>query len=133
MANGSSASRTGIQRRVVRASFTALAVMLLASGCASTPKTTASNNVAPADIRVYESTELLHGQYSLVQHIWLDSWHSNLGVPAFKSESDGIDSMKHAASDLGANGVLHAVCVDARNKPSEGSKLYCYGDAIRMN
>jgi hypothetical protein len=107
--------------------------MLMASGCASAPKNTASNKVAPADIRVYESTELLHGQYSLVQHIWLDAWRSNFGIPNFKTEADGIDAMKHAASDLGANGVLHAVCVDARTKPSQETKLYCYGDAIRVN
>ena len=133
MANRSSANRSVIQQRAVRLTFSVLAAMLLASGCASTPKTTVANKVAPADIRVYESTDLLHGQYSLVQHIWLDSWHSNIGVPSFKSEADGIDAMKHAASDLGANGVLHAVCVDARIKPSEGNKLYCYGDAIRVN
>ena len=34
----------------------------------------------PSEIKVYESTELLHSQYSLVQHVWVDSWRSNIGL-----------------------------------------------------
>jgi len=119
----------------VRAAAYLFAALLVAamSGCASTPKSTSSGKVAASDIKLYESTELLHSQYSLVEHVWVDSWRSNIDIPSFNSEAEGIDAMKRIASDVGANALLHATCVDARKKSSDNPRLYCYGDAIRLN
>ena len=119
----------------VRAAACLVAALLVAamSGCASTPKSTSSGKVAASDIKLYESTELLHSQYSLVEHVWVDSWRSNIDIPSFNSEAEGIDAMKRIASDVGANALLHATCVDARKKSSDNPRLYCYGDAIRLN
>jgi hypothetical protein len=113
--------------------WAALGALLLVAGCASKAKTVAGPAVPPSEIAVYESTELLHSQYTLVQHLWIDSWRSNFKFPQFSSEAEGLEAMKRAASNAGANALLHAVCVDGATKPSQGSKLYCYGDAIRVN
>ena len=111
----------------------AAAILLaLAGGCASGP-TVKGNKVAPADVHVYESTDLLRTQYTLVQHVWIDSWRSNFTYPTFRSEADGVDAMKRIASDSGANGLIHVICLDGRTGSGSGPVLYCYGDAIRIN
>jgi hypothetical protein len=111
----------------------ALGALLLSAGCASKTKTVIGPKVPASEIAVYESTDLLHSQYTLVQHLWIDAWRSNWTFPRFNSEAEGLDAMKRAASDLGANALLHAICVDGARKPSQKSSLYCYGDAIRVN
>ena len=110
-----------------------LCALLMVGGCASKAKTVAGPKVPPAEIAVYESTELLHSQYTLVQHLWIDSWRSNWSFPRFNSEAEGLEAMKRAASDAGANALLHAICVDGAIKPGQRSTLYCYGDAVRVN
>src|SRR3954470_22326376 len=119
--------RIAIQTLIRSVGWSVLGALLLTGGCASKAKTVAGPKVPPAQIAVYESTDLLHSQYTLVQHLWIDSWRSNWTFPRFNSEAEGLDAMKRAASDLGANGLLHAVCVDGASKPSQKSSLYCYG------
>src|SRR3954454_5953214 len=125
--------RTAIQSLTRILGWAALGVLLLTAGCASKPKAVEGSKVAPSKIAVYESTELLHSQYVLVQHLWVDSWRSNVTFPRFSTEAEGLDAMKRAASDAGANALLHAVCVDGGTKSGQGAKLYCYGDAVRVN
>src|SRR5690349_6193389 len=111
-----------------------LVVLSLAMGCASKGKTTAAGpKVDPSQITVYESTDLLHSQYTLVQHVWVDSWRSNISIPSFGTEAEGVNAMKRVASDAGANALLHVLCVDGRTRPGAHASLYCYGDAIRVN
>lgn len=111
----------------------AAAVLLAgASGCAS-KGVPAGSKVSPSEVRIYQTTELLHSQYTLVQHVWIDSWRSNVTYPSFKSEADGVDAMRRVASDAGANGLIHVICFDTRSKPSQKLDLNCYGDAIRVN
>jgi hypothetical protein len=111
----------------------AAAVLLAgAAGCAS--KGVPANSRVPAsEIRIYQTTDLLQSQYTLVQNVWIDSWRSNVTYPSFKSEADGVDAMRQAASDAGANGLINVICFDTRSKPSQHFDLNCYGDAIRVN
>jgi hypothetical protein len=111
----------------------AAAVLLAgAAGCAS--KGVPANSKAPAsEVKIYQTTDLLQSQYTLVQHVWIDSWRSNITYPTFKSEADGVDAMKRAASDAGANGLINVICFDTRSKASQNLSLNCYGDAIRVN
>jgi hypothetical protein len=125
--------RTALQSLTRILGWAVLGALLLTAGCASKPKAVAGPKVAPSEIKVYESTELLHSQYTLVQHVWIDSWRSNWTFPRFSTEAEGLDAMKRVASDAGANALLHAICVDGTSKAGQGSTLYCYGDAIRVN
>jgi hypothetical protein len=110
----------------------AVALLTCALGCASkgAPKGAA---VPPSEIKVYQTPDLLESQYTLIQHVWIDSWRSNLTFPTFKSEADGMDAMKRVASEAGANGLINAICLDGRSKPSNSPELFCYADAIRVN
>jgi len=110
------------------------AVVLLAAitGCASKPAVKGAK-VPPSEVRVYATPDLLQSQYTLVEHVWIDSWRSNITYPSFGSDSVGIDAMKRVASDAGANGLINVICLDGRAKPSQSPLLYCYGDAIRVN
>ncbi|HUI59867.1 MAG TPA: hypothetical protein VLX90_06575 [Steroidobacteraceae bacterium] len=107
--------------------------LALAGGCASHKPIVKGERVAPADVRVYESTDLLRNQYTLVQRVWTDSWRTNISYPSFGSEADGLDAMKRIAADSGANGLIHVICLDGRAHASSSPLLYCYGDAIRVN
>ncbi len=116
-------------------SYVAAALLLAcAAGCASNKAAPAKGATVPAsEIKVYQTPDLLQSQYTLVQHVWIDSWRSNFTFPTFKSETDGMDAMKRVASDAGANGLINAICLDGRSKPSDKPELYCYSDAIRVN
>jgi hypothetical protein len=128
----SAQSRRTIRKRALGCVAAAM-LLALASGCASSGPTVKGNKVAPADVHVYESTDLLRTQYTLVQHVWIDSWRTNLTYPTFRSEADGVDAMKRIASDSGANALIHVICLDGRTGSASGPVLYCYGDAIRVN
>jgi hypothetical protein len=104
-----------------------------AAGCASKPAPAKGATVPASEIKVYQTPDLLQSQYTLIQHVWIDSWRSNITFPTFKSEADGMDAMKRVASDAGANGLINAICLDGRRKPSDNPDLYCYADAIRVN
>jgi hypothetical protein len=104
-----------------------------AAGCASKPAPAKGATVPASEIKVYQTPDLLQSQYTLVQHVWIDSWRSNITFPTFKSDADGMDAMKRVASDAGANGLINAICLDGRSKPSDKPELYCYADAIRAN
>jgi hypothetical protein len=112
--------------------FAAAVLVAGAAGCASKAPAKGAT-VSPAEIKVYQTPDLLESQYKLIQHVWIDSWRSNVTFPTFKSETDGMDAMKRVASDAGANGLINAICLDGRSKPSDKPELYCYADAIRVN
>ena len=112
----------------------AAALVAAATGCASSKSAPAKGEKVPAsEVKVYQTPDLLQSQYTLIQHVWIDSWRSNVTFPTFKSEADGMDAMKRVASDAGANGLINAICLDGRSKPSDNPELYCYADAIRVN
>lgn len=118
----------------VLACAVAAALLLGVAGCASKSKPVASKaTVPPSEIKVYQTPDLLNNQYTLVEHVWTDSWRSNFTFPSFSTEADGIDAMKRAASSAGANALIHVICLDTRSKPSQSLNLICYGDAIRVN
>jgi len=122
--------------RVLSRALACLATAVLvagAAGCASKPTPAKGATVPASEIKVYQTPDLLQSQYTLVQHVWIDSWRSNITFPTFKSEADGMDAMKRVASDAGANGLINAICLDGRPKPSDKPELYCYADAIRVN
>jgi len=111
----------------------AVALSLIAvAGCASKAPPPKSK-VAPSEVKVYQTPDLLMSQYTLIEHVWIDSWRSNLTFPTFDKEADGMDAMKRVASDAGANALINAICIDGRSKPSDKPELYCYADAIRVN
>lgn len=123
------------RQRLPRVLICLVAAALLAgvAGCASKSKPMAKGTVPPSEIKVYQTPDLLNNQYTLIEHVWTDSWGTNLSFPTFKSEADGIEAMKRAASSAGANALIHVICLDTRLKPSQSLELNCYGDAIRVN
>ena len=128
---GSSESKVMPHARVLGCIAAAL-LLIAAAGCASKgppPK----SKVAPSEVKVYQTPDLLMSQYTLIEHVWIDSWRSNVTFPTFGTEADGMDAMKRVASDAGANALINAICIDGRSKPSDKAELYCYADAIRVN
>ncbi len=105
--------------------------LVAAGGCAS--KAPPKSKVAPSEVKVYQTPDLLMSQYTLIEHVWIDSWRTNFTFPTFDKEADGMDAMKRVASDAGANALINAICIDGRSKPSDKAELYCYADAIRVN
>jgi hypothetical protein len=90
----------------------AAALVAGATGCASSKPAPAKGEKVPAsEIKVYQTPDLLQSQYTLIEHVWIDSWRSNFTFPTFKSEADGMDAMKRVASDAGANGLINAICL----------------------
>jgi hypothetical protein len=87
--------------------------------------------VAASEVQLYNSTQLVPTQYSVVERIWIDSSKSAFGYPSFDSADDGIQAMKEQAGQAGATGLLNVMCMDG--KGWNDGELLCYGDAIRFN
>ena len=112
------------------------AVLLVAwvAGCASKGAPAKGSQVPASEIKVYQTTDLLESQYTLIQHVWTDSWRINYTFyPTFKAEADGMNAMKRIASDVGANALINAICLLGPSKPFGSPELICYADAIRVN
>ncbi len=88
-------------------------------------------SVAASEVQVYNSTQLVPTQYTVVERIWIDSSKSAFGYPSFASADDGIQAMKEQAGQAGATGLLNVMCMDG--KGWNDGELLCYGDAIRFN
>jgi len=110
-----------------------LALSLIAAGGCASKGPPPKSKVAPSEVKVYQTPDLLMSQYTLIEHVWIDSWRTNFTFPTFDTEADGMDAMKRVASDAGANALINTICIDGRPKPSDKAVLYCYGDAIRVN
>jgi hypothetical protein len=87
-------------------------------------------SVAASEVQVYNSTQLMPTQYSVVDHIWIDSARSAFTYPSFANADDAIHAMKEQAGQAGATGILNVMCMDG-NGWSNGRQL-CYGDAIKF-
>jgi hypothetical protein len=109
-----------------------LAVCMTVGGCAMFGKQpAAAPSGTAAQVQVYNTTQLVPSQYTVVQRLWVDEWRSNVTYPTFRSVEDGIEAMREKAVDAGANGLLNVMCMDATGY-SRG-RLLCYGDAIKFN
>ena len=111
----------------------AAALLLIGAGGCASKSPPPKSKVAPSEVKVYQTPDLLMSQYTLIEHVWIDSWRTNFTYPTFDTEADGMDAMKRVASDAGANALINAICIDGRSKPSDKAILYCYADAIRVN
>jgi hypothetical protein len=115
--------------RVLAAGAALLACTTLI-GCASGNKA-ATARVPAAEVKVYNSTQLAPAQYTLVQHVWIDEWRSNVTYPTFGSVEDGIQAMREKASAAGASGLVNVMCLDGAGY--KDGHMLCYGDAIKFN
>jgi hypothetical protein len=114
----------------VLAACTALLAAAALTGCASNKKT-AGAHVPPAEVKVYNGTQLAPNQYSVVQRIWIDEWRSSLSYPTFATVDAGLEAMREKASAAGASGLLNVMCMDSTGYKT--GRLLCYGDAIKFN
>jgi hypothetical protein len=81
-------------------------------------------------VQVYNSTQLIPTQYSVVERIWIDSSRSAFTYPSFANTDDAIQAMKEQAGQAGATGILNVMCMDGKGW-SDRQQL-CYGDAIKF-
>ncbi len=116
--------------RTPTAALALLFAFALLGACASTKQPPAENTAA-AQIPVYNSTQFTPLQYQVIEHIWVDSWRSNISIPTFANSDEGIQALKEKAAGVGANGLLNVVCLDAQGYAAKG-RLLCYGDAIKL-
>lgn len=110
----------------------ACAVLLacaLFAGCATSKKATTAT-VPASQVQVYNTTQLVPDQYTIVDHIWIDSWRSNISIPTYATADAGVEALKQKAADAGANGLLNVICLDATGYAN--GRLLCYGDAINF-
>lgn len=111
------------------AAFLACAAL---GGCAMLGKQPASSpSGTGSQVQVYNTTQLVPSQYTVVQRLWIDEWRSNVTYPTFRSVEDGIEAMREKAAAAGGDGLLNVMCMDATGY-SRG-RLLCYGDAIKFN
>jgi hypothetical protein len=110
-----------------------LVACVAVAGCASSgkQKQPAASGGKASQVQVYNTTQLVPSQYTLVRRLWIDSWGSNLSYPTHRSVEKGIEAMREKAADAGANGLLNVMCMDATGYSN--GRLLCYGDAIKFN
>lgn len=115
--------------------FSALVAVAICvfSGCASAPQSGVERQ--DAEVKFYESAQLVQGQYEVVRHLWVDSWRTAFWLPTDSSEAKGIASLKAEAARMGANGLIDVGCRDQGHfmwSLSREPAILCYGNAIRV-
>jgi hypothetical protein len=114
--------------------FVTMAAAVLAGtllgGCAAWKEPAAPPGAAEK-VGIYNTTQMTPDRYKIIQHIWVDDWHSNIKVPTFRTPDEGVDALKRRAAAVGGTGLVNVMCLDARGY--EGGRVLCYGDAIKMN
>jgi hypothetical protein len=111
----------------------AAAIALAGLTACSSSATRAGPAVDPSQVQVYRSMQVTPTRYKIVEHIWVDSWRSNMTYPSFATEGEGVEAMKREAGRLGANGIMHVICLDPSSGQSKSARLLCYGDAVKVN
>lgn len=117
----------------IRFSAMVVAAAFLLSGCAGAHRNGAQTRAA--DVRVYEPTHLVQGQYEIVRRLWVDTWRTAVRVPSHSSEAAGITALRTEAARLGANGLINVDCLDQGRSMWSWSRepaFICYGNAIRV-
>jgi hypothetical protein len=107
-----------------------LLAILIACAALAACATKSGPSVPASEVQVYNSTQLTPTQYSVVDHIWIDTGKSAFGYPSFGNFDAAVQAMKEQAGQAGATGLLNIMCMDGKGW-NNGQQL-CYGDAIKF-
>jgi uncharacterized protein YbjQ (UPF0145 family) len=103
-----------------------LGALLLAAGAAAPA---AAQTTPP--VRVYDASELVHGRYTVLKRLWVESWRSAFRLTEYGEPGAAIAALVDEAGRLGADGVANLYCLDASHRLSR-SDYFCYGNAIKL-
>ena len=110
--------------------FRLLATLIACAVLAACASSRSGPTVPPSEVQVYNSTQLIPTQYSVVDRIWIDTSRSAFTYPSFANSDDAIHAMKEEAGQAGATGILNVMCMNGDGWRN-GQQL-CYGDAIKF-
>jgi hypothetical protein len=105
---------------------TAIACAVI-SACASSRT---GPTVPASEVQIYNSTQLIPTQYTVVERIWIDPTSSAFSYPSFANPDDAIQAMRQEAGQAGATGILNIMCMNGDGW--KNGRQLCYGDAIKF-
>ena len=86
-----------------------------------------------AGVRIYEAGVISTDRYTVVRHLWAESWRSSFWVPTHEESGDAIAALQDEAASLGANGIVNLNCLNERGGGfSSRDAYFCYGNAIKL-
>ena len=116
---------------MTRAKLAVILAALAVSG-AVLPQAAASETPGAA-VRIYEAGALAPDRYTVVEHLWAESWRSAFWVPAHAESGNAIAALQQEAAHLGADGIVNLNCLNEGGGWFSGKDAYfCYGNAIKL-
>ncbi len=116
---------------MTRAQLAVILSALAVSG--AVPPQAAASETAGAAVRIYEAGALTPDRYTVVEHLWAESWRSAFWVPTHEESGAAIAALQEEAASLGANGIVNLNCLNERGGWfSSRDAYFCYGNAIKL-
>jgi hypothetical protein len=116
---------------MMRAKYAIVLAVVVLSGAAM-PQAAASETPGAA-VRIYEAGVLAPYRYTVIKHLWAESWRSAFWVPTHEESGDAIAALQDEAASLGANGIVNLNCLNERGGWfSSRDAYFCYGNAIKL-
>jgi len=118
----------------IRSSLSLLivAVVSLASGCASAPR---ADTETHATVPVYEMNPFVGKSYKIVGRIWNGTWRASFWVPTYPKMDDALGAMQAEAVRVNADALISVSCLDQRGSTwfhGDQPAYLCYGVAIQL-
>ncbi len=84
-----------------------------------------------APLRTYDATELTPDRYTVIKHLWVESWGTAFGVSTHKESSAAIAELSAEAVKLGADALTNVSCLNDQRAWFERG-YFCYGLAVKL-
>ena len=105
--------------------------VVIALGSLAFVNAVAQEPLQQAPLRTYDATELTPDRYTVIKHLWVESWGTAFGVSTHRESSAAIAELSAEAVKLGADALTNVVCLNDQRAWFERG-YFCYGLAVKL-
>lgn len=88
--------------------------------------------VEPADVKVFQNSQLIPAQYDVVRRLWIESIPAMFWYPTFGTPPDAVKGMQEAAASAGADALVNVSCSNLGVLRGGDERYMCYALAVKL-
>jgi hypothetical protein len=88
--------------------------------------------VEPADVKVYQNSQLIPAQYEVVDRLWIESIPAMFIYPTFATPPEAVQGMQEAAASAGADALINVSCSNLGVLRGGDPRFMCYALAVKL-